>query len=142
MAYVANRLDLLWALGVDLEGERLDGTTSALKVLASEEHLLELWVGLTNIAELVVPGVDGGVGEPDSRVASLIWHLFTLLGNRLVLEWRRIAPAGGLCAGEVLSLLGLAGLGGVNGRCVSGVRHDWRDVAVVVKEGRKEGRKG
>lgn len=122
MAYVADRLDLLRALGVHLERERFDGTTSTLKVLAGEEHLLELWVGLANITELVIPGIHGGVGEPDRSVAGLIWRLFTAC-DRLVLEGSRIVPACGLRTGEILSLLGLASLRGVDGRSVACIRH-------------------
>lgn len=123
LTYVADRPDLLRALSADLEGERLDGTTSALKVLAREELLLEVWVGLADVAELVVPLVDGGIGQPGSGVTGLIGLLLTR-GRGFVLERGWVAPTGSLCTSEVLRLLGLAGLCSVHGGSSASVRHE------------------
>jgi hypothetical protein len=113
VAYVADRADLVRTLEADVEGEGLDSATSALKVLVLEEHLLELGVGLTNVAELVVPLVDGGIRQPDSGVAGLILGRCTT-NDGLVHEGHAVIPASVSGACQVLSLLLLAGSSGVS----------------------------
>jgi hypothetical protein len=114
VTYVADGADLGATLELDVERESLDSTTGALKVLILEEHLLQLRVGLTNIAELIIPLVDGGIRQPGGGVAGLILSRCTA-DDGLILERDWIGPTSFLDAGEILRLLLFAGSGGVDG---------------------------
>jgi hypothetical protein len=124
MAYVADGLDFGRTLESDLEGESLDSTALALKKLVMVEHLLKVRVGLANIAKVVIPLVDGGIGQPDSVVTGLVLS-GSATHDGLVLERNGVGPTSFLDTGEVLRLLLFAGGNGV-GRdlgCTC-VRHD------------------
>lgn len=64
-----------------------------LKVLVIEEHLLQLGVGLTDIAKLVISLVYGGIGQLLSIVSSLVLLSLTA-GNGVISKWNRIVPGG------------------------------------------------
>jgi hypothetical protein len=124
MAYVADGVDLLGALDRDIERESLDSATLTLKKFVVVEHLLKLRVGLANVTEVVIPLVNGGVGQPDSVVAGLVLS-GSATDDGLVLERNGVGPTSFLDAREILRLLLLAGGSRVGGDlgCTC-VRHD------------------
>lgn len=57
-SYIADRVNLLRALSCDFVREGLDSATSALHVFVLKQHFLQLWIGLADVTEVIVPLVD------------------------------------------------------------------------------------
>jgi len=73
-------------------------------LLIFEKNLLELLIWRTNIAVLVVPLVDGSVGQPCSSFASIITGSCCTFACALVIEGNRLVPA---LVFRTLKILGL-----------------------------------
>jgi hypothetical protein len=134
--YIADWLNLDRAPSLNFEGESLDSTTGALKVLVGEEHLLQLRVGLTDVTELIVPRVDDCVGQPGGAVARLVGNRLTA-DDRVVVEGDRVVPTSLLRACKVRSKLLLASKSSLVETSVrTCVRHGRRDNGLEVRNRR------
>lgn len=126
LTYVADRLDLGRAtLDADVERECFDSTASTLEILLLKEYLLELRVGRSNVAELVVPLVDGRVRQPERAIASVILS-WSATEDFVVLERELIVPASLFRTSQIGSRLLPAseGSGIETGAGCTCVRHD------------------
>lgn len=133
---LAHWLDRLRADDIDMEAQSLDLVSNAHALLAFEEHLLQLRVLVTDVAEVVVPLVDGRVGEPHGAVAGVVCgRLATVDGG--IVEWDRVVPTSIAGLRNVLGLLlqasgsGLVDSGSVvSARVGHGVRRELSEMVM------------